>query len=208
MTTGRRRARRPLDPPVLTRWALVATAIGYVAAVILLPMVVVFSEALSKGLGTWWAALREPDAIASIRLTLLVALITVPANCVFGLVASWAVAKHDFRGRDALVTLIDVPFSVSPVVSGLVFVLLFGAQGWFRRLARRARRPHRLRHSRHRHRDDVRDLPLRRARTDPADAGAGRDEEEAALSLGAGGSRPSGTSRCPTCAGRCSTACC
>ena len=123
--------RRPLDPPLLARWALVLGAIAYVAAVILLPLATVFTEALRKGLGTWVDAVREPDALASIRLTLFVAAVTVPVNCLFGLVASWAIAKHDFRGKDALVTLIDIPFSVSPVVAGLVFVLLFGAQGWF-----------------------------------------------------------------------------
>jgi sulfate/thiosulfate transport system permease protein len=88
-------------------------------------------EALRDGFGAYLAAVVEPDALAAMRLTLLVAAIAVPLNMVFGLAASWAIAKHDFRGKSVLTTLIDLPFSVSPVVSGLVYVLLFGAQGWF-----------------------------------------------------------------------------
>jgi sulfate transport system permease protein len=90
----------------------------------------VFTEALRKGLGTYFAALTEADAVAAIQLTLLVAAIAVPANLVFGVAAAWAIAKFDFRGKSVLITLIDLPFAVSPVISGLVYVLLFGAQGW------------------------------------------------------------------------------
>jgi sulfate transport system permease protein len=98
--------------------------------VILLPLGAVFTEAFASGLSTWLAAVTEPDAQAAIKLTLLVAAIAVPLNTVFGIVASWAVAKHDFWGKALLISLIDLPFSVSPVVSGLVYVLLFGAGGW------------------------------------------------------------------------------
>lgn len=110
---------------------LVVIAISYVVIVLVLPLAVVIYEASAEGFKAYWAALTEPDAISAIRLTLLVALISVPLNMLFGLAAAWAITKHDFRGKDWLVSFIEVPFSVSPVVSGLVFVLLFGAHGWF-----------------------------------------------------------------------------
>ena len=97
---------------------------------VLLPLAAVFSEAMAQGWEIWKSAVTEPDARAAIRLTLLVSAIAVPLNCVFGVVAAWAIAKHDFAGKALLVSLIDLPFSVSPVVSGLVYVLLFGAHGW------------------------------------------------------------------------------
>jgi sulfate/thiosulfate transport system permease protein len=98
---------------------------------LLLPLLAVFAEALRQGVGAYFAALIEPDALAAIRLTLLVAAIAVPANLVFGLCAAWAIAKFEFKGKSLLITLIDLPFSVSPVIAGLIYVLLFGAQGWF-----------------------------------------------------------------------------
>ena len=113
------------------RRALIALALAFIGFFLVLPLVAVFAEALAKGLATYGAALVEPDAVSAIKLTLLVAAISVPLNVVFGLCAAWAVAKFDFRGKSVLVTLIDLPFSVSPVVAGLVYVLLFGAQGWF-----------------------------------------------------------------------------
>jgi sulfate transport system permease protein len=97
---------------------------------LLLPLLSVFAEALRQGVGAYFAALIDPDALAAVRLTLLVAAIAVPANLVFGLCAAWAIAKFEFRGKSFLITLIDLPFSVSPVISGLIYVLLFGAQGW------------------------------------------------------------------------------
>ena len=115
----------------------------------------------------------SPTRSSAIRLTLLVAAIAVPLNLVFGLAAAWAIAKFEFRGKSVLITLIDLPFSVSPVISGLIYVLLFGAQGWFGPWLERARHPDHLRRARHRAGDHLRDLPLRRARADPADAGAG-----------------------------------
>src|SRR6516164_7930940 len=112
------------------RILLIATAVVFLVLFLLLPLAAVFVEALRAGLGTYFAAVTEPDAVAAIKLTLLVAAIAVPVNVVFGLAASWAIAKFEFRGKSVLITLIDLPFSVSPVVSGLIYVLLFGAQGW------------------------------------------------------------------------------
>lgn len=117
-----------------TGWAkalLIAAALAYVALMVVLPVGAVLFEALRKGWDAWFAAVTDPDARASIRLTLIVAAIAVPLNTIFGIAAAWAIAKFDFRGKTGLVALIELPFSVSPVVSGLVFVLLFGAQGWF-----------------------------------------------------------------------------
>jgi sulfate transport system permease protein len=118
------------EPPVV-KALLIAGAVGYVALMLLLPLGAVLTEAFKKGWQLWLAAVTEPDARASIKLTLLVAAIAVPLNTIFGLAAAWAIAKFDFRGKTALIAFIELPFSVSPVVSGLVFVLLFGAQGWF-----------------------------------------------------------------------------
>jgi sulfate transport system permease protein len=110
---------------------LVAASVAVMGALVILPLVIVFHDAFAKGLSTYLAALRDPDAQAAIRLTLIVAAISVPLNAVFGVAAAWSVAKFEFKGKSVLLTLIDLPFSVSPVVSGLVWVLLFGAQGWF-----------------------------------------------------------------------------
>ncbi|MGO4706876.1 sulfate ABC transporter permease subunit CysW [Microvirga sp. 2MCAF38] len=113
----------------LTRRIAIAIAIAFLTLFLVLPLAVVFAQAFSKGLGAYLAAFQEPDAQAAIRLTLLVAAISVPLNVVFGLTAAWSIAKFDFKGKSLLMTLIDLPFSVSPVVSGLIYVLLFGAQG-------------------------------------------------------------------------------
>jgi sulfate transport system permease protein len=121
--------RDPLIASRRTRIALVGAAIAYLALIIVLPLFTVFGEALSKGLGTFVTALRDPDARAAIHLTLTVAAIAVPLNTITGVAGAWAITKFDFRGKGFLVTLIDLPFSVSPVVTGLVYVLLFGAQG-------------------------------------------------------------------------------
>ena len=115
------------------RWAqtlLIFAAFAYVALMLVMPLGAVLVQAFEKGLGAWLAAISEPDARSAIKLTLLVAAISVPLNMVFGIAAAWAISKYDFRGKTLLVTFIELPFSVSPVVSGLVFVLLFGAQGW------------------------------------------------------------------------------
>lgn len=116
--------------PILVRALLIAVAVAYLALMLLLPLGAVFAEALRQGLDAYVEAVAEPDALAAVWLTLTVAAIAVPANIVFGIAAAWAIAKFDFPGKGLLVTLIDLPFSVSPVVSGLVYVLIFGAHGW------------------------------------------------------------------------------
>ncbi len=110
---------------------LLALALGYMGVLIVFPLVVVFTEAFAKGVGAYLESFKEPDAWAAIKLTLLVSGISVPLNAVFGVAAAWAIAKFNFAGKSLLTTLIDLPFSVSPVISGLVWVLLFGANGWF-----------------------------------------------------------------------------
>jgi sulfate transport system permease protein len=115
----------------VVRWILMVTALAFLALFLALPLVVVLTEAFKKGVGVYFAALRDPDALAAVRLTLLTAAIAVPLNLVFGVAAAWSIAKFTFPGKQILVTLIDVPFTVSPVIAGMMFVLLFGAQGWF-----------------------------------------------------------------------------
>ncbi|HEX5803117.1 MAG TPA: sulfate ABC transporter permease subunit CysW [Azospira sp.] len=115
----------------LVKWTILGLSLGFFAIFLLLPLVAVFVEALRKGWETYALALIDPDARSAIRLTLLAAAIAVPLNLVFGVCAAWAIAKFEFRGKQFLITLIDLPFSVSPVIAGLVFVLVFGAQGWF-----------------------------------------------------------------------------
>ena len=116
---------------IRARHLLIAAALAFIALFLVLPLVSVFVAALQKGLAAYGAALVDPDALSAIRLTLLVAAIAVPLNIVFGVVAAWSIAKFDFPGKSLLVTFIDLPFSVSPVVAGLIYVLMFGAQGWF-----------------------------------------------------------------------------
>lgn len=171
----------------LAKALLIVVAIAYVAVILVLPLGVVLAEALGKGWKLWLSSIADPDALASIRLTLLVAAIAVPLNTVFGVAAAWAIAKFDFRGKTMLTALIELPFSVSPVVSGLVFVLMFGAQGWFG--------PWLEAH-------DVRIIfalpglalatlfvtfPFVARQLIPLMAGHGRSDEEAALTLGASG---------------------
>ncbi len=123
-------------PPVTSespamRRVLIATAVAFLALSLLAPLAVVFVEALQNGVSAYFAALGDPDALAAVRLTLLVAAISVPLNLAFGIAAAWCIAKFEFPGKSVLLTLIDLPFSISPVVAGLVYVLLFGAQGLF-----------------------------------------------------------------------------
>ena len=113
----------------VVRWVLIGVAVLFLALFIFLPLAIVFSQAFAKGIGPYWASLRQPDALSAIRLTLLAAGIAVPLNLVFGVAAAWAIGKFEFFGKSLLITLIDLPFSVSPVVSGLIYVLLFGLQG-------------------------------------------------------------------------------
>lgn len=121
---------RALTEPAWVRWALTAAMLAFLGLFLVLPLVAVFAQALAKGLDTYRVALWEPDALAALRLTVTAAAIAVPANLVFGVAAAWAIAKFRFPGKSVLLTLIDLPFSVSPVISGFVFVLLFGLQGW------------------------------------------------------------------------------
>jgi sulfate transport system permease protein len=179
--------RAATDDPPLLRLGLGGLAMGFIALFLILPLLVVFSEALAKGLGPALTALVDPDSLAAIRMSLVVVAIAVPLNTVFGIAAAWAVAKCDFPGKAFLVTLIDLPFSVSPVVAGLVYVLVFGRQGWFG--------PWLTDH-------DIHVLfalsgivlatmfvtfPFVARELIPLMTDQGRDEEEAALSLGASG---------------------
>jgi len=120
-----------LDESRWARWALTAAAVAFLLAFLLVPLAAVFHGALREGLRVYLAAIREPDALAAVRLTLTVAAVVVPFNLVYGLAAAWAISRYRFPGRNALLTAIDLPFSVSPVISGMVYVLLFGAQGVF-----------------------------------------------------------------------------
>jgi sulfate transport system permease protein len=117
--------------PVWVRWLLISVAFVFLALFLFVPLVSVFFEAFKKGVDVYLAAITEPDAISAIWLTLTAAIIAVPLNLVFGVSAAWAIAKFDFRGKSLLLTLIDLPFSVSPVIAGLIYVLVFGLQGWF-----------------------------------------------------------------------------
>jgi sulfate/thiosulfate transport system permease protein len=121
----------PTTESAWVRRSLITVGLGFMALFLLLPLVTVFAEALAKGAEVYLAAITEPDALAAIRLTLLAAAIAVPLNLVFGVAAAWAIAKFDFRGKNLVLTLIDLPFSVSPVIAGLIYVLVFGLQGWF-----------------------------------------------------------------------------
>jgi sulfate transport system permease protein len=123
--------RRIVAEPAPVRWLIVGVALLFLTVFLVVPLVAVFYQAFSRGIWPYLGALTHPDAVAAIKLTLIVAAIAVSLNLVFGLIAAWAIAKFEFRGKSILITLIDLPFSVSPVISGLVFVLLFGAQGFF-----------------------------------------------------------------------------
>jgi sulfate transport system permease protein len=179
--------RGPTQDNILLRWSLTLIALCFIGLFLVLPLATVFSEALSEGWQAALDAIKDPETQAAIRLTLIAAAIAVPLNAVFGIAASWAVAKFDFWGKGFLVTLIDLPFSVSPVVSGLIYVLMFGLQGWIG--------PWLAAH-------DVKIIfalpgivlatifvtfPFVARELIPLMTDQGRDEEEAAVSLGASG---------------------
>jgi sulfate transport system permease protein len=182
-----KKLKKPTDDPLLLKLLLGAIAIGFVGLFLVLPLLVVFKEALAKGLGPALTAIGSEDSLSSVKLSLIAAGIAVPFNTVFGIAAAWAIAKFDFPGKTFLVTLIDLPFSVSPVVAGLIYVLVFGAQGWFG--------PYLLDH-------DIHILfalpgivlatifvtfPFVARELIPLMVDQGRDEEEAAATLGASG---------------------
>ena len=121
----------PIREPPLVRWVLILLAVGAMALLVLLPLLMVLSAAFGEGFRAWWAALREPDAVSALSLTLFTVAIVLPINAIFGTFTAWALARFEFRGKRVLLSLIDLPFAVSPVVAGLCLVLLFGSHGWF-----------------------------------------------------------------------------
>ena len=125
-----RQIRSAITEPAWFKWLLVAVALAFLTLFLFVPLAIVFTEALKKGLDVYIAAVTDPDAVSAIKLTLLAAGISVPLNLVFGVAAAWCIAKFDFHGKNVLLTLIDLPFSVSPVIAGLIYVLVFGLQGW------------------------------------------------------------------------------
>lgn len=122
---------RATSEPVWVRWTLIAATLLFLSLFLFMPLVAVFTEALSKGFDTYASALSDADALSAMKLTFIAALIAVPLNLVFGVAAAWAIAKFEFKGKSILITLIDLPFAVSPVIAGLIYVLVFGLQGWF-----------------------------------------------------------------------------
>jgi sulfate/thiosulfate transport system permease protein len=184
---SRRRARGPIEDGPLTRAAFILIAVGFIVLFLLLPLITVFVQALGHGVSEALGTFDDPDARSAIRLTFIVAAIAVPLNVVFGIAAAWAVAKFDFPGKSFLITLIDLPFSVSPVIAGLVYVLIFGLQGWLGPWLRG---------------HDIKIIfalpglvlatvfvtfPFVARELIPLMTDQGRDEEEAAVSLGASG---------------------
>ena len=125
------RAPGPLEEPAAVRWLLIAITLAFLGLFLFVPLAAVFFEAFRKGVGAFWGAVTRPETLSAVKLTLIVTAIAVPLNAAFGLAAAWSIGKFQFPGKRLLITLIDLPLSVSPVISGLVFVLLFGARGWF-----------------------------------------------------------------------------
>jgi len=123
--------RRATSEPTWVRWSLIALVLLFLSLFLFIPLAAIFTEGLRKGVGTYFAAITEPDALSAIKLTLIATAIALPLNLIFGLSAAWAVAKFEFKGKSILITLIDLPFAVSPVIAGLIYVLIFGMQGWF-----------------------------------------------------------------------------
>lgn len=130
-SAGRRPKTAVTSESAGVKWLLIAIALLFIGLVLILPLITVFTQAFKKGAEVYFAAITEKEALSAIRLTLTTAVIAVPLNTLFGVAAAWAIAKFSFRGKQLLTTLIDLPFAISPVISGLIFVLLFGAQGWF-----------------------------------------------------------------------------
>lgn len=189
--------RRAAASSSITRVILIAVSLIFLTLFLFLPVLTVFVEALRDGLGAYVAAVTDESTLAAVRLTMLTTAIAVPLNVVFGLAAAWAITRFEFPGKSLLITLIDLPFAVSPVISGMLYVLR--RAGAARAHAAGARHPHHLRGARDRAGDDLRHLSLRGAGADPLHAEPGdRGGSQAALVLGASGFRPSRASRCPT----------
>src|SRR5918999_3811212 len=129
-TTAPRAVTRATGESRAVRWTLTAVALAFLALTLVLPLALVCAKAFAKGVAAYWEAITEPDALSAAKLTLLIASIAVPVNLVFGVAAAWCISKFNFPGKNVLITLIDLPFAVSPVISGMIFVLLFGAHGW------------------------------------------------------------------------------
>ena len=129
--TAPRSIRSATTEPTWVKWLLIGSALAFLTFFLFVPLAIVFVEAFKKGVDVYLAAITEPDALSAIKLTLIAAAISVPMNLAFGIAAAWCIAKFEFRGKNVLLTLIDLPFSVSPVISGLIYVLVFGLQGWF-----------------------------------------------------------------------------
>ena len=129
--SGKVAQRRAIAEPAWIRWLLIGGALAFLGLFLFVPLAAVFTEALRKGFAVYLAALDEPDTLSAIKLTFIAAAIAVPLNLVFGVAAAWAIAKFNFKGKSVLITLIDLPFAVSPVIAGLIYVLIFGLQGWF-----------------------------------------------------------------------------
>lgn len=123
--------KRATSEPTWVRWSLIGLAVAFLGLFLLVPLAAVFTEALRKGWGVYLAAITEADALSAMKLTLIASLVSVPLNLVFGVAAAWAITRFEFKGKSLLITLIDLPFAVSPVIAGLIFVLIFGLQGWF-----------------------------------------------------------------------------
>ena len=156
----------------LVRWLLITVSLTFLGALLAAPLAAVFAMALEKGWAAYFSSFADEDTRASIRLTLTTAAIVVPLNTVFGITAAWCIAKFEFRGKSILITLIDLPLAVSPVVSGLIYRIAVRPEWLVRRLAAGPRHQHRLRAARHHPRDHVRHLPVRGARAHPAHAAA------------------------------------
>ena len=167
-------SRRATRDPWWVKWTIIFVGVVFLLFFLVLPLTSIFVEAFRKGFGPYFKSFQDPAAISAIKLTLLVAAIAVPLNLLFGLIASWCIAKFNFIGKSLLLTLIDLPFAVSPVISGLIYVLLFGPRaGLVRAVASGARRQDHLRRAGHCVGNDLRDVSVRRARIDPADGKPG-----------------------------------
>jgi hypothetical protein len=174
---------RRAEPPFIRR-LLIVIALAFMALFLVMPLVSVFAGALKQGFGFYFQTIRDPMTLSAIKLTLIAAGISVPLNCIFGVAAAWAIAKFDFRGKNILLTLIDLPFSISPVISGMIYVLVFRRARLVRLVVFRPRYKNYFRRSGNRSRDDFCHVSVCRARIDSAHAGAGADGRRSRAGFG------------------------